>query len=121
MNKLLFTLYILIGTNLFAQQTHSVIVNINQTFPCGPTSNTKLDNLDYKLFPVPSNNTITIQHSEKIIKIQLFDLNGKQIKTITCNNEQVNMELNEIQNGIYLILITTEQKTIQEKIVVIHE
>ncbi|SEP66513.1 T9SS type A sorting domain-containing protein [Flavobacterium urocaniciphilum] len=69
-------------------------------------ANQKTD-LEYSLFPNPSNEFINVTNKEKISTIEIYDLTGKQIKVVPIeelnNNKGINIK--EFKSGIYLMKI----------------
>ncbi|QIA09562.1 T9SS type A sorting domain-containing protein [Draconibacterium halophilum] len=66
---------------------------------------------DVKVYPNPcKNNKVTIDYSSKdISEIRLTNITGKQVylKEYDFPTPKIQLQLNEIPNGIYLIQITT--------------
>lgn len=71
------------------------------------------------VFPVPFNNSFTINSTEGIKKIQLTDLSGKRLISVTFNNENTQViNASSIQPGIYLLNITDSKgKTSVSKVI----
>lgn len=85
------------------------------------TEDVVLDNL--KIYPNPTTNILNIEFSttdiEKI-KFDIFDLNGRLIKTISQensnqNNQKINVE--DLQTGTYILVINTGKYTSTHKFI----
>lgn len=69
--------------------------------------------------PFTSQTTIFFNVSQKHTTIKIMDVVGKDIKTINFSGNQLTLEKEEMQTGIYFIQITDENKnTINRKIVI---
>ena len=122
MHKLSFVIISLfLNTNIWSQNNLSVQVKINQVIPCfGLLANGNLIH-SLKMFPIPANGKITLEHVEKIKQIQLFDLTGKLILTKVINANNYSLDLSSVNNGVYILVLTTENEIVQQKIIVNHE
>jgi len=67
---------------------------------------------ELKVFPNPTTGLITIQ-AENINKIELSDIQGKQIYT----GKETEIDLSQQPQGIYIIKVTTNKQTITKKII----
>lgn len=75
-----------------------------------------------KIFPNPTNGQVSISWSmPQVQQINLYDLQGKQLKTIAMtqseNLQQQNLDLTNFPKGVYWIKIQTPHTTIIEKII----
>jgi hypothetical protein len=73
---------------------------------------------DYTFFPNPTNGKVEYKGNELTInKIDIFDNVGrlvKQVKTISTNS----LDLNELNDGVYLVKIQTENGNLNQKIII---
>lgn len=85
--------------------------------PATPLSNEKIDLEEWKIYPNPAQEHITIESNEhqKIKYIHLLDVNGKIIKTVTENFEKVN--ISNLSSGNYILYIKTENHNVSKKII----
>jgi hypothetical protein len=61
---------------------------------------------DIMIYPNPASDVLYLNNSEKIVRVQLYSVLGKQVGTMTGEDiRQVNV--NTLSNGIYLIRLTT--------------
>jgi hypothetical protein len=68
-----------------------------------------------KIYPNPANNKITIDAND-VVEVKLFDVLGKQI-TSTKENQ---IDVSNLQNGVYFIQVQTNTSTTIQKIMVQH-
>lgn len=69
-------------------------------------SNTKLEEL--KVYPNPTNGTLYIEQSEaNAATVQVFHLNGQLAKQLEINEAKSTIELDELNNGAYMLRVVT--------------
>lgn len=74
----------------------------------------------HTIFPNPATDIVTISNNENIgIKqIRVFDISGKIIKSSFFNNDnEVQININDFDNGIYLLQINTQNGIFIEKLI----
>lgn len=76
---------------------------------------------DVLIFPNPFNFQTTIVFSEMQtnIEIKIIDVLGKEIKTMNYTGKQITIEKGEMNQGIYFIQISNEEKNIINKKIII--
>ena len=75
----------------------------------------QIKNNTLKIYPNPANNKITVDATD-VIDVKLFDVLGKQI-TVTKTN---NVDVSDLNDGVYFIQVQTKQNTTTQKIIVQH-
>ena len=73
--------------------------------PIAPTQVTE-NNLNVSVFPNPATDFVTIE-AEGLQQIEIHDLSGKTVKSITACGNTLQLDLNELKAGIYLISAKT--------------
>ena len=78
-----------------------------------------IENNMTKIYPNPTTNNVTIENTSCPIKtLSLFDVSGKEVKTVSnINNNQTIISLSDIENGLYIVKIVTEKGIINKKII----
>ncbi len=74
----------------------------------------------FNVFPNPASNVVTINNAENITieQVEVFDISGKTVKTQQFNNEnQVQLNIEELASGSYLLHIKTNEGTAMKKLV----
>lgn len=66
------------------------------------------------LFPNPTNSNVEIKTDETITSITVYDINGKETKIESVNN---NIDLSTFKSGIYTLKIFTENGIISKKVI----
>ena len=79
------------------------------------TSISTYELLDVSVFPNPSTGVFNIQSEEKVIELKLTDLSGKTLNV--KHNDFESIDLTNFQNGIYILVISTEKGSVIKKII----
>ena len=72
---------------------------------------------DLNIYPNPNNGQFTITNSHEMTEVIITDLQGKVVN-ININLNKVNVELNELERGMYMINIKTVDGMITKTITV---
>ena len=67
------------------------------------------------IYPNPVHNVLNIQTNEEIHEIAIFNISGQIVKHVT-ENFQNGIDLSEINSGLYIIRIDTDEHSYTEKI-----
>ncbi len=72
------------------------------------------------VYPNPVNSTLTIQlpNNNQTFTTQLFDLQGKLVKTSSSNTTQQQIDVTDLSDGMYVCKIITADKTLSSKIII---
>ena len=72
-----------------------------------------------KLYPVPTKDILNIKIPNNIEKghLKLFDINGKLVMEKELENETSVLSLQNLQDGIYILKITIDNKTISKRVI----
>jgi len=72
----------------------------------------------FALYPKPVQNILNIENSQSNIQeIQLYDLTGRLLTSIRPDRNFANVDFSNLSNGIYLLRIASDEKTITKKII----
>jgi len=74
------------------------------------------ENLD--LFYNHNSQSIIIESSNKIDQLQVYDINGRIVLVKQINDIQANVNLSNVQSGVYLIRLSSEGAVISRKIII---
>lgn len=72
---------------------------------------------ELSIFPNPVLDIININSSQNISSIQIYSISGALIKTVEINNNVVQLDLNDLNSGIYFLKNNTEGNTKMYKII----
>lgn len=78
-------------------------------------------NNDILIYPNPFSSQTTIMFSEiqKNSTIKIIDMNGKEINTINFTGKELTIDKGILQNGIYLVQVSDENKCVTNKKIII--
>ncbi|MCB9260766.1 MAG: T9SS type A sorting domain-containing protein [Flavobacteriales bacterium] len=80
-----------------------------------------IQNTRVKMYPNPASNQVHFDfNGEKISTIRMFDLQGKLIVEESVLNNNHTLYLNSINDGLYLLELSGDNKVAQQKLVVKH-
>lgn len=74
----------------------------------------------FNLYPNPATNIVNITNAENIgiEQIEIFDVNGKTVKSLSFNNEnEVQLDIENLSSGTYLLYIKTNEGVTVKKVV----
>ncbi|TAL77968.1 MAG: T9SS type A sorting domain-containing protein, partial [Bacteroidetes bacterium] len=75
------------------------------------------NNPELKFYPTPVSGTLTIESSANINILQLFDFQGRRLRTINVNSGTYSLDMSSCSPGLYLIeLITTDGNFVKKVI-----
>jgi len=69
------------------------------------------------IFPNPASTKIRIQANEKVVDLQIFTIDGKRIKQLHPNQQTFELSIADLQNGLYLMRINSNQETKNSKFI----
>lgn len=81
-----------------------------------PLSVSNFDTSEIKIYPNPTNNRIYIKGLQNEALVDLFSIEGRQVSSYQLNDNDY-LDLN-VASGIYVLKITSEEKSIIKKIIV---
>jgi photosystem II stability/assembly factor-like uncharacterized protein len=82
-----------------------------------PTSTNENELQNVKIYPTLLENNLNIESlEEKISKIEIFDLNGRNVFSEKGIFNQKTIEINHLQKGTYLVRLTSDKKTMVKKV-----
>ncbi|MES2800002.1 MAG: T9SS type A sorting domain-containing protein [Bacteroidota bacterium] len=71
------------------------------------------------LYPNPANDLVTISNKSNLdLAIEVIDLTGKVVYTTNSKNSSISIDLNTVQNGVYIVNVIAAAATLQERIIV---
>ena len=74
--------------------------------------------INTKLYPNPAKDVITVFTDDIDVELNIYDLNGKIVKTVAGINNENKISISDLSNGIYLIEIKSKDFTERQKIVI---
>lgn len=72
----------------------------------------------FVLYPNPVQNILNVENNQSVIQeVQLYDLTGRLLTSIRPDRTFANVDFSNLSNGIYLLRVTSDDKTITKKII----
>ncbi|GAL66060.1 metalloprotease MEP2 [Jejuia pallidilutea] len=87
---------------------------------CTTLSADTFNTSDYKIYPNPATNTITITSNRNLgdVKLQLVDINGRMVLTkSTTLSRNVDLDISGLQSGLYVLKIVGAYNSTNHKII----
>jgi hypothetical protein len=98
-------------TNASIQDTLAYAVN---AWPVGVRENSK-SNFDFSFFPNPAKERLVIKYATREpIQINIYNILGVKVKTITHSGNETEINIGDLQNGIYFIRFKDGSQTISK-------
>ena len=63
----------------------------------------------YEMYPNPVTNNLTVNGISDVNRIDIYDISGKVVKTIMVSGERVNINVSDLNSGVYLINLYNEK------------
>jgi hypothetical protein len=77
----------------------------------------KITHSTIRVYPNPATNQIQIESKEVIRWVELFSIDGKNIKKTNTNTNNLNIRLDELRPGMYFLRVQTDNQLFTEKFV----
>ncbi|MFN2396259.1 MAG: T9SS type A sorting domain-containing protein [Bacteroidales bacterium] len=74
---------------------------------------------DVKIFPNPANNNVFIRSGDMILDVWISDVTGKQVYSEVINNTEAKVSVENLQSGIYIVGIYTQQGITVKKLQIV--
>lgn len=101
--------------NIFSGQNPGSVLTIDDLeFTSGPVSVHKFIFSDFNVYPLPASDILNIKlnHEYEMINANIYDLNGKLIKTTSFNSSLNQIDINDLSGGNYYLKLTEGEKLI---------
>ncbi|EDP95952.1 T9SS type A sorting domain-containing protein [Kordia algicida OT-1] len=105
--------------DIFFDFNPPITTNTASTEIVAPLSVEEFNNNQLTVYPNPTKNIVTINATQQLERVTIFDINGKLLKTVVAKNGQLQMEipLKQFSKGIYFLKIQTNLGTQTQKII----
>ncbi|HRP01921.1 MAG TPA: YCF48-related protein [Candidatus Kapabacteria bacterium] len=107
--------------NLISQYTENEYrYSANQVLRATIKENNLGDGIE--LYPIPANDKVTVKSSVNINQIEIYNLEGRLINSLklnhNINSNTINIDLNDLQNGEYNLLLITDTGITHKKLII---
>ena len=80
----------------------------------------EMTNETYKVYPNPVKDILTIE-GENVEQVNVYNTMGQLVKTVKCNDNTVNVNVNDLQSGMYIVnVIDNNGEVSTSKVSVLH-
>lgn len=110
-----------LAQSIVATNNLSVFDKVIPALPIGNNAATTTPNY-FKLYPNPATNTVQVQLFQQIDNglLQLYDITGRLLKTVSINAQNITLALDNCANGIYYIKLTSSTSVLgTQKLIVV--
>jgi len=76
-----------------------------------------IKNIDLKFYPNPTTDYFNIISEAMIQSVELYDVSGRLVRTSLVNDFESRQNVSNLNNGIYILKIKTQQGEVTGKIV----
>jgi len=85
----------------------------------GPLSVNNVVDYSTNIFPNPAKNNITIENSNFVINsVKLYNIAGQLVKSENVNSMKTNLNISDLNKGIYILEIKSKETSIRRKLIV---
>lgn len=71
--------------------------------------------VNFSISPNPVENIMTVTASEMLDLYQIYDMNGKLVKSAAISGNETSINVSSLANGIYTIVVSTSTKQIESR------
>ena len=87
------------------------------TFWASTLSNANFDKTQFSIYPNPVTNQLHVASEQaKIERVEIYNLNGKQVLNINFQNNQP-IDVSSLTKGLYLVKVKTESGSLTKKLI----
>lgn len=86
-----------------------------------PTNISDIEKSDINIFPNPSTGIINLNSNIEIGNMLVYDMNGKLLKSYTFLDFNCQINLENLDNGMYLIKIISKDKNINNNLIILNK
>ena len=72
--------------------------------------------LNVKLYPNPTSGQLSIE-AEEMTTVSVYDLVGQCVMQMTAKDGQADLDMSQLQNGIYLVKVSTANGSAMQRVV----
>lgn len=76
-----------------------------------------VDFSDFKMYPNPSNGNFSIDNSNKVFSVEIYNVLGQKVFEIK-NADGSNLSVTNLNKGVYLVKITDDTKSLIKKLII---
>lgn len=79
--------------------------------------NEAFDSSNFTFYPNPVNDVLNLSYSQSINKVQVINILGQEVKTVTMDANQAQVDMSNLPTGTYLVKVTSDSQVKTIKVV----
>ncbi|KGD68305.1 T9SS type A sorting domain-containing protein [Flavobacterium aquatile] len=79
--------------------------------------NEAFDSSSFTFYPNPVNDVLNLSYSQSINKVQVINILGQEVKTVTMDANQAQVDMSNLPTGTYLVKVTSDSQVKTIKVV----
>lgn len=95
-----------------------VVAKLNSSLTAGLAEG-QAGNVNIKVYPIPAIFTLNVSSDKEIVSTELYDVSGKLILQSNNRDNNYNLNVSELENGIYLLKVVSKDGYIRSNRIVI--
>ncbi|MGE4345877.1 MAG: T9SS type A sorting domain-containing protein [Flavobacteriaceae bacterium] len=104
--------------DIYFDYNYPIITNDAVTiFQATASIEDNIQNIDLKFYPNPTTDYFNITSEALIQSVELYDVSGRLVRTSLVNDFESKQNINNLNNGVYILKIKTQQGEITGKII----
>src|SRR5690554_1207691 len=104
--------------DIYFDYNYPIITNDAVTiFQATASIENNIQNIDLKFYPNPTTDYFNITSEALIQSVELYDVSGRLVRTSLVNDFESKQNINNLNNGVYILKIKTQQGEITGKII----
>lgn len=107
-------------TRLYYHRKQSGLYRIYLRYRSGSLFVKEKKKEEINMYPNPSDGNLTFLHLTTNTRIKIFSSAGLMVRDFTSNNENVSLDLRELSQGVYYVILESEQHSIIQKLLILN-
>lgn len=79
--------------------------------------NESFDSSSFRFYPNPVNDVLNLSYSQSINKVQVINILGQEVKTVTLDANQAQVDMSNLPSGTYLVKVTSDNQVKTIKVI----
>ncbi|HCQ13451.1 GEVED domain-containing protein, partial [Flavobacterium sp.] len=72
--------------------------------------NESFDSSSFRFYPNPVNDVLNLSYAQNINKVQVINILGQEVKTVTMDANQAQVDMSNLPSGTYLVKVTSDNQ-----------
>ncbi|MBN2663154.1 MAG: T9SS type A sorting domain-containing protein [Bacteroidales bacterium] len=107
---------LVVRSNDFDDNNNYIEIPVSLTYTIAGID--RQSNIAVMTYPNPAYDFLNIQSNELINSVQIYSINGQVIKGVNVNSNNTRIDISNLQQGVYIVNINTENGTSTTKLII---